>query len=39
MTALIALNSKLDHLIAWSAVLLVVILLIQLNTWNKKDKP
>lgn len=39
MTALIALNSKLDHLIVWSAVLLVAILLIQLNTWNKKDKP
>ena len=38
MTALIALNSKLDHLIAWSAVLLVAILLILLNR-KKRNEP
>lgn len=33
---MIPLNSKLDHLIVWAAVLLAAVLLIQLNLWGKK---
>lgn len=33
---MILLNTPLSHIIAWSAVLLVGVLLIQLNLWGKK---